>query len=191
MDFRYTLAGLVVGVLIGFSGVGGGSLMTYTERPLDIRAIDSVIRHAVGAAIILSAVFIGILPFVRLSPDASVVVEDYRWRLAAIGFVVGFVLTITSIGAGAVTLPLLLLLFPAFEATVLVGSDVALGAILVPIAAIGHWSLHNVDLAICGSLLLGSLPGVYIGSRLTQRIPQRFLRPALAGILVVAGSRLI
>jgi uncharacterized membrane protein YfcA len=118
-------------------------------------------------------------------------VEAQRWKLAAIGAVVGVIVTITSIGAGAVTLPLLLLLFPEFEANVLVGSDVAFGAILVPIAAAGHWSMHDVNLSICGTLLLGSLPGVYIGSRLSRVIPQRLLRPALAGILVLAGSRLI
>ena len=256
MDLRYSLAGLVVGFLIGFSGIGGGSLMTpllillfkinpliavgtdllynaptkllgaivhsrqktvnwrlvgflaaggiggalialialfFARQHLDVRSLDRAIRHAVGIAVIGSAVLILVAPFFRPSKnrEATLAALSVRAKLIAIGVLVGVVVTITSIGAGAVTLPLLLLMFPSIEAQILVGSDVAFGAVIVPVAAAGHWSLGTINLAICGMLLIGSLPGVYIGSRVSKVLPLKYLRPALAGVLILAGSRLI
>jgi uncharacterized protein len=90
-----------------------------------------------------------------------------------------------------VTLPALCALLPTFGLRRLVGSDVAFAAVLIPVAAVGHLLLGHVDLPLAANLSLGSIPGVIIGSRLCSLLPERLLRPAIAGVLVFAGSRLI
>jgi uncharacterized membrane protein YfcA len=72
-----------------------------------------------------------------------------------------------------------------------VGSDVAFAALLIPVAALGHWQMGSVNVALAANLVLGSLPGVFIGSKLCARLPDSWLRPALAGVLFFAGSRLM
>ena len=105
--------------------------------------------------------------------------------------IVGFLVSITSIGAGSITLTALVLILPKMRLQDLVGSDIAFAAIIVPIAAAGHFSLGSVNLPMTVSLLLGSLPGVYLGSRLCAKLPVKFLRPAIAGVMALAGTRLL
>lgn len=103
----------------------------------------------------------------------------------------GFFVAVTSIGSGAMTMPLLLLIVPFVGIRNLVGSDIAYAAFLIPLAAFGQIALGNVNYSIVFALLAGSLPGVYIGSRLCKYLPEVWLRPAVATVLVIAGWRLI
>lgn len=114
-----------------------------------------------------------------------------RLRLAAIGASVGLIVTLTSIGSGSLTLPLLSLALPLTGLEELVGTDIAFAAILIPVAAAGRWSLGDVDPRIAIELLVGSLPGVYLGSRFALVLRRRWLRPAVALTLAVVGMRLI
>jgi len=104
---------------------------------------------------------------------------------------VGFLVSMTSIGSGSVTLPLLMFLVPGAPLRRLIGSEIAFGAMLIPIAALGHWSLGDVDWNASLSLLLGSLPGAAVGSRLSALVKDSWLRPIVIGILALAGSRLV
>jgi len=104
------------------------------------------------------------------------------------GLVLGVMVTLSSVGAGVLGTTVLLLLYPRLSAVSIVGSDIAHAVPLTLIAGIGHLSLGTTDLPVLGYLLLGSLPGIYIGTRLGYRMPEHILRPAIAVLLLVIGA---
>jgi uncharacterized membrane protein YfcA len=99
--------------------------------------------------------------------------------------------SISSVGAGALGVAVLFFLYPKLPALRIVGSDLAHAVPLTLIAGIGHWFIGSVDWALLGSLLLGSLPGIWLGSHASSRVPDRILRPILATMLVLVGGKLI
>jgi uncharacterized membrane protein YfcA len=105
--------------------------------------------------------------------------------------VLGVLVTLTSVGAGALGMTVLVLLYPDRPMSRLVGTDIAHAVPLTLIAGLGHWLLGSVDWALMALLLLGSIPGIIVGSHLSGRIPERVLRPILAATLAVVGVRLI
>lgn len=107
-----------------------------------------------------------------------------------LGFVLGILVSLSSVGAGAIGVTVLLILYPKLPASRLVGSDIAHAVPLTLVAGIGHWLLGWIDVLLLLSLLVGSLPGIVIGSLVSSRVPDRFLRPILAGTLAVVGARL-
>jgi hypothetical protein len=108
-----------------------------------------------------------------------------------IGAVLGVLVTLSSVGAGALGTVALLFLYPRMTTLKIVGTDLAHAIPLTAVAGIGHLSLGNVDLALLGSLLIGSLPGIWIGSYLSAKIPEKFLRPVLACILLLIGLKFV
>ncbi|MGH7738421.1 MAG: sulfite exporter TauE/SafE family protein [Candidatus Tyrphobacter sp.] len=147
-------------------------------------------RPAIGVAVFGSALALLLQPFDRASLAAG---DARRKRLEAIalGAFAGASVTMTSIGSGSIVLPLLALAFPVVRLQTLVGSDIAFAALLIPIAAAGRWSMGDVDGPLTLNLLAGSLPGVWIGSRLCARLQQRWLRPAVALTLMAVGLRMV
>jgi uncharacterized protein len=107
------------------------------------------------------------------------------------GGILGVLVSISSVGAGAIGVTALIILYPQFSTPRIVGSDIAHAVPLTLIAGIGHWILGSVDTVILASLLTGSIPGVVVGSWMTIRIPDRFLRLALAAVLFIVGGRLL
>ena len=103
------------------------------------------------------------------------------------GLLLGVVVTLTSVGAGAIGMTVLLLLYPRVEPSRLVGSDIAHAVPLTLLAGAGHWLLGDVNLGLVGSLLIGSIPGVIVGSILSTRLPEKVLRIALASLLLAAS----
>jgi uncharacterized membrane protein YfcA len=99
-------------------------------------------------------------------------------------------ITLTSVGAGAIGMTVLVLLYPKTATSRLVGSDVAHAVPLTLIAGAGHWLLGEVNLALLVSLLAGSIPGIVLGSQLVTRVPDRVLRPIMAVVLVLVGIKL-
>ena len=93
-------------------------------------------------------------------------------------------------GAGAIGVTMLLILYPRAEMVRIVGADIAHAVPLTLIAGLGHWYLGSVDLAMLGSLLVGSLPGIVIASQLASRAPDSVLRPIMATTLAIVGLRL-
>jgi uncharacterized membrane protein YfcA len=116
---------------------------------------------------------------------------DRPWATVAAGAVLGALVSLSSVGAGALGVTALLFLYPGLAAVRIVGADLAHAVPLTLLAGLGHWWLGSIDWTLLITLLTGSLPGVWLGSHLAPRIPERFLRPALAGLLVLAGGRLI
>src|SRR5204863_9235111 len=108
------------------------------------------------------------------------------------GAVLGFLVTLTSVGAGALGTVMLLYLYP-FRMTPgrLVGTDIVHAIPLTLLAGAGHLAMGNVNLGLLGMLLLGSIPGVLLGSLLSTRVPQGLLRGAIATMLTAVGSKLL
>jgi hypothetical protein len=99
--------------------------------------------------------------------------------------------TLTSVGAGALGMVVLLALYPRLPTVKLVGADIAHAVPLTLIAGLGHVTLGTINYALLGSLLAGSLPGIYLGSRVAGRAPERLLRYLLAAALLLAGGKLL
>jgi uncharacterized protein len=250
----YPLAGLLVGLLIGLTGVGGGSLMTpllillfgiapvsavgtdllqaavtksvgttvlgmnrtvawpivwrLAAGSLPASALTTVLlvgrlqsAHAMrivtvllGVSVVLTAGAVLFKPaLLRLAGRGPARIPPRRAAIltVATGAALGILVTLTSVGAGALGVVALTFLYPHFPTSRVVAADIAHAVPLTLLAGLGHWWLGSVDWGLLGSLLLGSIPGVIVGSLLVSRVPERVLRPVLALVLLFAGSKLI
>jgi hypothetical protein len=107
------------------------------------------------------------------------------------GAVLGVLVSLSSVGAGAIGVTALILLYPRLPTVRIVASDIAHAVPLTLIAGAGHWLLGSIDWPLLGSLLIGSLPGIVIGSSASVRVPDKVLRPILAATLLVVAGRLM
>ena len=131
------------------------------------------------------------------------IVAAYRARVAEldsqrtarntvlVGLVLGVLVSISSVGAGAIGVIALIMLYPQLPMARIVGSDIAHAVPLTLIAGTGHWMMGSVDWHIIGSLLVGSLPGIFVGSYFAVRVPERALRLVLATTLFVVATRIV
>jgi uncharacterized protein len=250
----YSIAAFAVGVLVGMTGVGGGSLMTpilillfgihpATAVGTDLlhaavtktagsivhgrnRTIEwRLVRRLAAGSIPTTVVTIAALsaidingPLARNLIDAVLAVAlivtattlVFRNRMVArysrrfdaladrqiapitvaVGAVIGVLVSISSVGAGAIGVTALVLLYPKLPAARVVGSDIAHAVPLTLVAGIGHWFLGSIDFAIFASLILGSVPGILLGSYAALRVPERALRLVLAVTLLAVASKL-
>jgi uncharacterized membrane protein YfcA len=157
----------------------------------DVRLADVWLERAIGLALILAALLMLQWVFLRdarVSPAGTLIYR--RAGVIAIGALGGFLVGLTSVGSGSLILALLTLVAP-FSAEKLVGTDITHATLLVGTAALAHLYLGHVDLALVGQLLIGSVPGVLLGSRLTLRVPRRALQVGLAGLLMVSAVQLL
>lgn len=159
---------------------------------------EALITTALSVALVLTAL-------VLLSKDqlqrihelprlASVRLWIRQRRLAftvAGGVGIGILVTLSSVGAGALGTAMLVLLYPGLRGSAIIGTDLAHAVPLAAVAGLGHASIGSVDTTLLVNLLLGSLPGVYLGSRLGIFLPEKILRPVLAVMLMYAGFRLL
>ena len=174
------LPGAIIGVMIS----------TWMHNHLDIKQLEHVLRIAVAAALLVSAA--GIIFNRKLAGDSSSTSNELpTLRLAGIGCFVGLTVSITSIGAGSLMLPLLLLVAPCVALRRLVGTDLAFAVVVLVPSLLGHWRIGDVNAGIATSLLVGSVPGVFLGSYFVTRLPERWFRSALAGVLVVVALALL
>jgi len=181
----------------------GLAVLVLLRARLNQAALNATMRQGIGVLLFLVAIAILLAPLLRRArqraegnardrgPVTMAWTRAVVGRLIGLGALVGFLVSLTSIGSGSITVPALYLLMPHLDLRRLIGSDVAFAALLIPVAALGQLQMGNVDLALSANLLLGSLPGVYAGSKLCGLLPDAWLRPALAGVLVFAGSRLV
>ena len=249
----YIFAGFFVGLLVGLTGVGGGSLMTPILMIFfNVKAVVAVGTDLLYASITKS---VGIFAhgklgnidwkIVRLLAYGSIpaaiittlylrysdVASDYtvanikfwlgiallltslsvlfRNQLARsskkghwinpvytptltviLGLVLGFLVTLTSVGAGALGVTALLILYPKVNITKIVGTDVAHAVPLTLVAGLGHVTLGTVDYQLLGTLLIGSIPGIWIGSHLSSKVAEHWIRTVLALIFVYVGQKL-
>jgi hypothetical protein len=182
--WRLSIGGLP-GAIIGVA------LSVWLHKHLDIKQLEHTLRLAVAGALLISAA--GIIFNRKLAGDFSDTAANKlpTVRLALIGFFVGITVSITSIGAGSLTLPLLLLVAPVVALRRLVGTDLAFAVVVLVPSLLGHWKIGDVNPMIAGSLLLGSIPGVFVGSHFVTRLPERWFRGALACVLVIVALFLL
>jgi uncharacterized membrane protein YfcA len=109
----------------------------------------------------------------------------------ALGVVLGVLVSLTSVGAGAIGMTVLLVLYPKRDVAQLVGSDIAHAVPLTLLAGLGHWMMGSVNWQLLFSLLTGSIPGIIFGSLIAARVPDGVLRPILASTLVLVGRKLL
>lgn len=255
IDPLYSVAGVLVGLLVGLTGVGGGSLMTpilvlffgfhpatavgtdllYASATkvvgtgvhgwrgsVDWRVVRRLatgslpatlltlallsqigvrsagVDHAISVALGFALVLTGAATFFRarivawLQSRFTILSEARIARLTILlGAVLGLLVTLTSVGAGALGMTALLVLYPRAPIARLVGSDIAHAVPLTLVAGLGHLALGSVNGSLLVSLLLGSVPGVIVGSLLATRVSERVLAPILAATLVVVGAKLL
>ena len=258
MDWVYTLSGFLVGLVVGVTGVGGGSLMTpllvlvfgiapatavgtdllYASLTktlggwvhgrrgtvdwkivgllsmgslpcsvltilalkyfaLDEKSLRSLVTSVLSVALLLTGTALLVKDKVKKIAQRrnGMIFELHHSHLPAAtiitGGLVGILVTISSVGAGALGMVVLLFLYPRHQTVRLVGSDIVHAVPLTALAGMGHLALGTVDLVLLGSLLVGSLPGIYIGSHLSAKIPEKVLRYVLATMLLAIGLKMM
>lgn len=251
MDPSFVVLGLLVGTLVGVTGVGAGSLVTPAlalsgvppaiavgtdlayaavsksfgalvhgmQRTLDLRlagllaagsvpaaavavgvlaatgghAMSGFVTAALAVALILTALAL-LVGRTRIASFATL----YEARIApnrgtltvAAGAVLGVLVAVSSIGAGALGAVLLVALYPSMPASRVAGVDIAHAVPLTLVASLGHLWLGTIDFTLVSNLLLGSIPGIVLGSLFAGRLPDALVRRLLAFVLLYAGGRL-
>ncbi len=118
--------------------------------------------------------------------------KTYRPHLTVgAGLLLGVLVTISSVGAGAVGTAILLILYPHIRTISIVGSEIAHAVPLTAIGGLGHLNANNVDLSLLIGLLMGGIPAIFVGSWLGKKLPDKFLRPGIALILFTLGVKMI
>ena len=258
MDLLNPLAGFLVGVLVGFTGVGGGALMTpllvfmfgvapQTAIGTDLlfasitkgfgswvhgsrgsidwlvlrrlcagslpaavltllliryfppdKELRALLLPALGIALALTSAAMLFQPTLhrlgqRLRTTAPVPFKRAQPGLTVVaGAVLGLLVTLTSVGAGALGVVMLVYLYPyRLTPPKLVGTDIAHAVPLTLVAGLGHFGLGNVDFGLLGALLVGSIPGIILGSRLSTTARRVYVRNAIAVMLAVVGGKLL
>jgi uncharacterized protein len=183
------VAWLAAGSVPGSIGMLG--LLHYFDP--DTAAMGRFIKLALVGALVLSSLAIVIYPYItraraiEADPDN---VPVRRVPTVLLGVVLGSIVTLTSVGAGAIGVVVLTLLYPTLMTRRLIGTDIVHAVPLTLVSGLGHLSMGNTNVTLLGLLLVGSLPGIAIGSRLTGRLPDRLLRIVLAVILCFAAYQL-
>jgi uncharacterized membrane protein YfcA len=157
-------------------------------------AASRIISSVLGVMLLLTALSLVFRrQFLAAVGDRLTTVAPHRTILLTVltGIAMGVLVTISSVGAGAIGVTILLLLYPRLPMVVIVGSDIAHAVPLTLLAGLGHWYLGSVDWPLLASLLTGSVPGIIIGSYVSARVPDAVLRPILAATLTVVGGRLV
>ena len=255
VDPLFMFSGFFVGLLIGQTGVGGGSLMTpilvllfgihpatavgtdllYASATKSVGTVVHGLNHTVDWRIVrrlasgsvpttvltllaishfditgptsgrIISLVLGVMLLLTavslilrrrflsvMGPTLDRVTPRQAARLTVItGAILGALVTLSSVGAGALGVTALLMLYPRTAMAVIVGSDIAHAVPLTLVAGVGHWWLGSVDWPLLLSLLTGSIPGIILGSYLSARVSDAVLRPMLAAVLCVVGGRLV
>lgn len=165
-----------------------------TLAPGGIEGAASLIKVALGFALLLTAVAIICRKHIQAFALKHAGEPNPR-RTAALtvltGAVLGVLVSTSSVGAGALGVTALFFLYPALPTLRIVGSDIAHAVPLTAVAGVGHWVLGSVDWNLLLSLIMGSLPGIWLGSHISTKVPDRVLRPILASMLMLVGAKLI
>ena len=252
-DPLVALAGLLVGIVVGLTGMGGGALMTpmlvllfgieplaavssdiaaslvmkpigggvhwrrgTVHRPLvgwlvlgsvpaafagvlllraggNGPALQEAVKLALGGALLLVVIGLLVRPLlVRAHADATDATPPVkRLPTVLIGVVGGLVVGMTSVGSGSLMMILLLLLYPGLRLATLVGTDLVQAVPLIASAALGHLLFGELDLDLTLAILVGAVPGVYLGARFSARASDRWIRPVLVVVLSASALKLL
>jgi uncharacterized membrane protein YfcA len=157
--------------------------------------LQDIVKHMLGGALIVAAFAIGAKAVVQsrrvgtFGDIHSITIRPLPTLL--IGIFGGVVVGMTSVGSGSLMIVFLMLLYPTVTASQLVGTDLVQAIPLVASAALGHILFGDFQLGLTASLLVGSLPGVYVGARMSAKAPDVVIRPALVTVLILSGLKLV
>ena len=188
VDYRIT-ALLLLGSIP--ASLGTVALMHYTGLT---KGWASALTFSLGIALLLTAVTVAYRQAwhaVGLRLERWIPAERKPALTVLAGLVLGVLVSLSSIGAGAIGATLILLIYPRLEARRLVGTDIAHAVPLTLVAGIGHATLGHVDWSLLAMLLVGSVPGIWLGAQLTKTMPERIVRALLCVALVTAGLKVI
>jgi hypothetical protein len=155
---------------------------------------DSMLSYALGIALLLTAVTVAFRPVwykVGIWLERWITRERRPLLTVLCGAILGVLVSLSSIGAGALGATMILILYPRLDMKRLVGSDIAHAVPLTIVAGIGHASLGNVDTTLLLELLIGSIPGIWVGAKLTKHLPETITRFALCACLVLAAKKVL
>lgn len=158
----------------------------------DSEQYGSLLSSALGIMLLFTAIVIVLRPKIQSWSAATFSGNFAQYRSATtilMGVFLGVFVTLTSVGAGAIGTAILMMLYPALRSTNIVGTDIAHAVPLTLSAGLIHMYLGNVDFYLLGALLIGSLPAIHVGSQLSRRMPEKLLKPVLAGILFTIGAK--
>jgi uncharacterized membrane protein YfcA len=275
LDYRISLVGLLIGFLVGLTGMGGGALLApimillfrvppvwavgtdiaysavtkalgsvvhIRQKTVNFKIvlwlasgsvpatvlgvslvqyirhqygdlINGIILHSIGFTLLLVAVLLVAKPYIlrrlerknleaqkqaALNGEMVILHNRSRWEtryrplvVVLVGAFVGFLVGLTSVGSGTLIIVALAFLFPKLSSKELVGADIVHAVMLHIAGAIVYFNAGTINWTLVLLLLIGSLPGVFIGSKLSKYIPDRFMRPVLATVLAISGVKLI
>jgi hypothetical protein len=154
-----------------------------------------IVATSLGAMLFVTAIALAfrgrLIEWARSRSGQGLLARHQSTSTIAMGFFIGLAVTLSSVGAGAIGVTALVLLFPMLATTRIVGTDIAHAVPITLLAGLGHAFFGNVDWWLLASLLIGSLPGIWLGSLLTARIPEKLLRVSLVAVLLLAGTKLL
>ena len=154
----------------------------------------SALTFSLGIALLLTAVTVAykqVWHALGLRLERWIPASRKPGLTVACGVILGVLVSLSSIGAGAIGATLIMLLYPRLESRRVVGTDIAHAVPLTLVAGIGHATLGHVDWSLLGALLIGSIPGIWIGAQLTRKMPETLVRTLLCVALVTAGLKVI
>ncbi len=157
-------------------------------------ALQGVVKTSLGVALLVVAAGLVIRPLLtrsRKPGDSMVPIQVKKVPTLLIGIAGGLIVGLTSVGSGSLMIILLLMLYPSFKLSELVGTDLVQAVPLVASAALGHVLFGDFKLALTASILVGAIPGVFIGAQLSSRAPDHVIRPALIIVLLASASKLL
>lgn len=164
-------------------------------KTMDVESSGAIatIKFWLGIALIVTsiAVLLRNKLMALVAKDQWIPVQYVPTLTVLLGVVLGSLVTLTSVGAGALGVTALIMLYPKEKITTIVGSDIAHAVPLTLVAGIGHATLGTINYELLGTLLIGSLPGIYLGSHLSSKIAEHWVRIALACILIYVGLKLV
>ncbi len=156
--------------------------------------LQGVVKTSLGAALLVVAVGLVVRPLLtrsRKPGDSMVPLQVKKLPTLLIGIAGGLIVGLTSVGSGSLMIILLLMLYPSFKLSELVGTDLVQAVPLVASAALGHVLFGDFQLALTASILVGAIPGVFVGAQLSSRAPDNLIRPALIIVLLASASKLL
>jgi len=160
--------------------------------------VSSMVKQWLGIALLLAAGSMVVRQELNRRRGRAVGADGAQHELVVrplptllIGAGGGLIVGLTSVGSGSLIIVLLLLLYPTLSAGQLVGTDLVQAVPLVGAAALGHLLFGSVDFGLAGALMLGAIPGVVIGARISSRAPDRLIRPILVVVLLASGAKLL
>ncbi|PWK16160.1 sulfite exporter TauE/SafE family protein [Tumebacillus permanentifrigoris] len=155
----------------------------------EMRTKRNELRHASQAEAAASQQELAATADGVLTQAPETIRPDAR-KMIWLGLIAGFVVGLTSVGSGTLFMAVLVLIYPVAVAR-LVGTDIVQAVLVTGVAGLAHLSMGNVDLHLVGQLLIGSIPGILIGSRMTTRVPETFVRSSLVVLIFLAGFKML